>query len=562
MFLRKILDLIPERFRRRGVSVFLSVPLRALLDLVGVAVLIPVLVLVLDPDQVISNPFFFKLYQWTGVEGRQFAIAVICGVIALVVVKSLLNLLLVNYQNRYLLSLYKHFSAKLFSSLYRKGLLFIKNSNTSELAYNINAVCYNFVVVYLASILRFCGNFIFSLFLIVFLAVYNPLSALLVFCSMTPVAAVYLLFVRRKLKQYGKGEMEARRNQQKLVLETFKGYAEMEINGAFPLVERRFKEGLGSIYNFRVKSLLIQSIPAYLLEGAVVLIVSLMVLFSLNAADSSIRVFLGVFAVAMLRMLPAVHSLIGTWSNMKASQYTIEIIESFNEDGAKVDVESPNISFEDKIEVENLSFSYSGDNECVVKNLNFTIRKGARFGIKGRTGSGKSTLFNLLLGFFAPTQGSIKIDGHPLDAESVSAWQSLVGYVPQDVFIADLTLGENVALGCDPDEIDTSRLEESLKRAALWDFVSSLPEGANTKIGEGGCRISGGQRQRIGIARALYKGAQVLFLDEATSSLDVDTENEISKSIEMLSHKEKGMTIIIISHRESTLELCESILEL
>ncbi len=192
--------------------------------------------------------------------------------------------------------------------------------------------------------------------------------------------------------------------------------------------------------------------------------------------------------------------------------------------------------------------------------MSFSIKKGERFGIKGRTGAGKSTLFNLLLGLFPPDKGYIKVDGVALDENNISQWHELVGYVPQDVFIADLTIAENIALGHNMENIDIEKVKRVIKQASIEDFVSSLPEGLNTFIGEGGSRISGGQRQRIGIARALYKDAEVLFFDEATSSLDSATEREINDSIRELSDKHKQLTIIIISHRQSSLEFCDKII--
>lgn len=564
--LRKVIRLIPDSFRKKGVLVTLFVPIRALLDLMGVAVLLPVLILVLDGGSISDNTVLNTLYTlFEFSDNRDFIIFLVVSILSIIILKSVINLLFINYQNKYLLSLYKYFSAKLFSLLYGRGLLYVKNSNSSEIAFNINAVCYNFVVVYLASVLKFSGEIIFCTFILIALCFYNPLSALFIILSFLPVVLVYLILVRSRLKKYGRVEMEARRQQQKVVQETFKGYAEMEINNAFPLMKEKFQTGLDVISKYRIKSSLIQSIPSYLLEIAVALVVCAMVVFSLNADDASMRVFLGVFTVAIIRMLPSVHSLIGTWGGIKSTQYTIDVIEEFYKENpspslASDKTSSNNIIFNKAIAIKNLSFSYSTG--MVIDNLSFEIHKGEKFGLRGRTGAGKSTLFNLLLGFFPPQKGSIEIDGVPLSSDNVGGWQKIVGYVPQDVFIADLSMAENIALGQDMENIDKKKILSILEQVSLIDFVKNLPQGLNTVLGEGGSKISGGQRQRIGIARALYKNAEVLFFDEATSSLDSKTEKEINKAIQELSDTYKQLTIIIIAHRESSLSICDKIFDI
>lgn len=561
--LKRVIRLIPDSFRKRGVAVSLFVPVRALLDLVGIAVLLPVLIIVLDGNNISQNKilsFFYNLFGFT--QTNSFVVFLVLSVLGVIVIKSVINLFFINYQNKYLLSLYRYFSTKLFSILYNRGLLYVKDSNSSEITFNVNAVCYNFVVVYLASVLKFIGDIVFCALLLSALCVYNPLSAVFIIISFVPVILIYLFVVKSRLKRYGRAEMEARRRQQKVVQETFKGYAEMEINNAFPSIRKKFISGLEDISDYRIKTSLIQSIPSYLLEIAVAVVVSVMVLFSLNAADSSMRVFLGVFAVAMIRMLPSVRSLISTWGGFKATQYTIDVIEEFykGSPASSEDKASGPISFEHSINVRNLSFSYAtGD---VIKNLSLEIKKGERFGLRGRTGAGKSTLFNLLLGLIPPKSGSIEIDGVPLSRENMKSWHSIVGYVPQDVFIADGSLAENIALGQDVDKIDFEKINAVLELSSLKEFAESLPEGPRTILGEGGAKISGGQRQRVGIARALYKNAEVLFFDEATSSLDSQTETEVNNAIRTLSDTHKRLTIIVISHRESSLSLCDRIYDL
>jgi ABC-type multidrug transport system fused ATPase/permease subunit len=194
----------------------------------------------------------------------------------------------------------------------------------------------------------------------------------------------------------------------------------------------------------------------------------------------------------------------------------------------------------------------------VINDLSIEVRKGESVGFVGSSGSGKTTLMNLLLRFFIEDSGSITVDGKKLDRQCTSQWRKLIGYVKQDVFIMDGTIRENITLG-DP-EYDEEELWSAVKQASLDTFVRSLPNGLDTEVGEKGSNLSGGQRQRIGIARSLYRKAEILVFDEATSALDSDTENEVTEAINALSATNK--TMFIIAHRVTTLRNCDRIYDL
>ncbi len=192
--------------------------------------------------------------------------------------------------------------------------------------------------------------------------------------------------------------------------------------------------------------------------------------------------------------------------------------------------------------------------------MDFEIRKGERVGIIGETGSGKSTILKLLLGFYTCEQGGVKIDKQELTERNAADWRKKIGYVQQDIFLIDGSIKENVAFGFEEEEIEHTRLMNAIENAGLENFVDHLPQGIETPVGELGTRVSGGQKQRLGIARALYRGADLFVFDEATSSLDPQTEQEILKAVDQLDEKNK--TILIVAHRISTLQNCDRILEL
>jgi ABC-type multidrug transport system fused ATPase/permease subunit len=211
------------------------------------------------------------------------------------------------------------------------------------------------------------------------------------------------------------------------------------------------------------------------------------------------------------------------------------------------------------LELRNIGYVYPGST-AGLRDVSLTLRKGKSLGIVGRTGSGKTTLVDLILGLLVPQQGTVLVDGTPLDDHSRRAWQKSIGYVPQDIFLSDATLAQNIALGLPVDKIDQTKVEHAARIARIHDFVvDSLPDGYATRVGERGVRLSGGQRQRVGIARALYHDPELIVFDEATSALDTLTETEVMEALRALAGVK---TIILIAHRTSTLEACDQVVRL
>jgi ATP-binding cassette subfamily C protein len=309
--------------------------------------------------------------------------------------------------------------------------------------------------------------------------------------------------------------------------------------------------------------------PRYMIEpiayGGLVAIV--VVLALQGKAFSDILPNLMVMAMAGYRMLPSLQLLFAQLVAVAANNYTLvqleeEILEIEHEsvevssDNANA---SANLSFLQGISLEELTYRYPESDRDVIKGLSLLIEKNESIGIAGPSGSGKSTLVDLILGLHAPNSGQIKVDNVAISSENISSWRSMIGYVPQDIYLLDDTIAANIAFGIDPQKVDSRALEEAARGAHILDFIRSLPEGFETVVGERGVRLSGGQRQRIGVARALYHGPEVLVLDEATSALDHDTEKAVMDTITLLKGK---LTIIIIAHRLSTLEHCNRVIQM
>jgi ABC-type multidrug transport system fused ATPase/permease subunit len=271
---------------------------------------------------------------------------------------------------------------------------------------------------------------------------------------------------------------------------------------------------------------------------------------------------LGALALGAQRLLPALQQCYGAWSNAVGNHAALaDTIELLNQP-LPMELLQPApapLPFRHTIRFHDVRFRYTSDGPWVLCGLNLTIPRGGRVGFVGSTGSGKSTTLDLLMGLLSPTEGELLVDGQPINSSNIRAWQRNIATVPQSIYLADTTLAENIAFGVPRGSIDYDRVRQAARQAQIADFIESRPEGYNAFVGERGIRLSGGQRQRIGIARALYKQAEVLVFDEATSALDSATEQSVMAAIEGL---HGDLTILIIAHRLTTVQRCDTIVEL
>lgn len=557
--------IIPPEFRRQGAVVAATILVRAVLNFFGIALLVPLLMLILDGEAMHSHPVLQHIYEMSGCrDQRSFAVAIAAGIVAIIALKGGAGLLLYRRERDYIYSLYRNLSRRLYITYYRRGLAFVRSSNSSELSRNVNFVCLNFVVGVLRPVAVMVSEGLLFLLIIVSLAIYDLTSALLLAVMFIPAVALYYRLIRRRMNDYGRIENEAQREKFRNVAESFRGYADMEINNAFPRMLAGFDESTERLIDMRKRDAMMSALPQTVTETAIAAGMAGMVIAGVYMPDGNIRVMFGLFAIAAVRLMPSVRNILGAMTAIRYNRHTIETLAGIDDEN-----ESPNhqerLHMRRSIELRDVTFGYGGQGECpggVIENFSLVVERGRRVGIKGASGAGKSTLMNLMLGLYVPQRGEILIDGERLDATNRCKWQNAVGYVPQSVFIIDSTLAENVALGEDPEKIDRTRVDEALKMASLEEFARNLPEGTDTMIGESGCRISGGERQRIGIARALYRRPDVLFFDEATSALDRETERSINSSIARLSETNKELTIVVIAHRETSLGYCDRIIEI
>lgn len=538
--LKEIYHLLLPSERRMGMRVIMAVLFSALLNFAGLAALIPVLLFLIEEKEEKGEALLFCLLA-----------------VGFILFKNVLVMGLSRFQNYFLLSLYKRLSFSLFSSYYHRGILFISRLGSTRLGYEVNYVCYAFSMSLLSPLLNMTADVLLILLVTAVLLVYAPMTVLMLYLAFFPFMLMYIFGIKRRIRYYGKKELLARREQTRIVTEAYKGYAELEVNHAFPSLQHSFLKGLDTISFCRLKLETVYHLPLCLSELSVVIGLTLLAL----SGTGNVKALVGIFAVDAFRLLPALRESLSVWTQIQNSVFCLRIIKAGMEDLFSTFEEKPTagLSFEKEIAISNLSYTYP-EGKRVLKEFDCTIRKGEYIGIRGSSGIGKSTLFNLLLGFLKPDGGEIRIDGVLLSAENRKLWHRRIGYVPQGVFILDGTLAENVALGCC--DISKEKVKRILRQVRLDEWVDELPLGIDTLLGESGARLSGGQKQRVGIARALYKEADILLLDEATSALDTATECEINEMICGLRNDYRGLTVLSIAHRESSLAFCNRIITL
>lgn len=557
---RKILNIVPSEFLSRGWVLALNIMFRAVLNFFSVALMVPLLVLILDREMFVQNPVYRAICDWAGMESyREFAVCVIVAIVLSVLLKSVLSLLLYRYERDYIYDLYRSLSRRMYIDYFKRGLLFVRQNNSAELSRRVNLISLNFVVGFLRPIAVIAGEVVLLGLILVALAIYDIWALCVVVLIFAPAICGYYYFVRRRLNQYGREENEAHKVRFRSVAESFRGYADVEVNNAFPRMLSIYDQYTMRLSSVQKRDAMLSAMPQSFMELAITLGMALLVVTGVFLPAANVKIVFGVFAVAAIRLMPSVRTILSAYSSMSHNKYTLEILSDTSD---RVDVidESKRKNLKSQIELHNVCFSYQ--DEPVIKDFNLIIKRGDRVGIQGSSGRGKSTLMNLLVGLLSPDSGEILIDGELLTKENSRLWQNSIGYVSQSVFLLDSTLKENIAFGVEPNKIDMDRLRDVISLASLDEFVKTLPDGVDSNIGEGGCRISGGERQRIGIARALYRKADVLLLDEATSSLDSNTQSQINEAIKVLSQKNPELTIVVIAHRASALDYCDYIVNM
>ncbi len=415
--------------------------------------------------------------------------------------------------------------------------------------------------------LTLSSNLIVSTAILIFLLITSPYAVLLLIVSLSVVWFGHRRFLSSKLEYFGELSVKGGVGVTKAFQESLYGMKDLKILNTGDLFSNRIIHNSQIVANNQFKKELINAFPRYILEFFLIFfLVSLILLSSLIGGSLKDTLpLITIFAAASVRLMPLVGALllsIGEVSFKKnAVDYVNNLLREYEQKDFRTASQLQQVTVEtpfEQLAVCNVSFKYPSREEPTLKDINLTVQEGEAIGIIGPSGSGKSTLIDLLLGFLKPEKGEINVNEYSIYS-NLTGWRNQVAFMPQQVYLIDDTILNNVALGIKDEEIDHARITASLKAAQLQEYVEDLPDGYNTLVGERGLQMSGGQRQRVALARAFYFGRDILILDEATSSLDNKTEKEIIKNIKSLKGKK---TLIVIAHRLTTLVNCDRIYEI
>jgi ATP-binding cassette subfamily B protein len=342
------------------------------------------------------------------------------------------------------------------------------------------------------------------------------------------------------------------------------GIRDVLLDGSQAVYSKIYASSIRELQQASSENSFINQAPRFGMESVGIVIISLLAYtMTLTQGGAEVLPMLGVLALGSQRILPLLQNIYNNWSVFMGNHASLlDVHELLSQPLNRENSHSLHktlLAFKETIKLNNLSFRYNKNSSWVVKDANLTISKGDRVGFVGTTGSGKSTLLDVLMSLLEPSQGTITVDDVLINADNRQAWQLNIAHVPQDIFLADATLAENIAFGCPSEDIDMARVRHAAQEAKISDVIEGKEEGYNMIVGERGVCLSGGQKQRIGIARALYKNATVLIFDEATSALDNKTEKEVMRAINAL---RKDLTILIIAHRETALQGCDTIVNI
>jgi ABC-type bacteriocin/lantibiotic exporter with double-glycine peptidase domain len=432
----------------------------------------------------------------------------------------------------------------------------IINSLTNKVRLVITAVIYPVITIISSSFILIC--------ILTILIFFNPLVALACIFSIGLIYIGVSFFTRRSLAKNSKIIMSHSSLLIKTIQESLGGIRDVIINGFQPHYIDVYRKADRELRASESKNQFIGISPRFVIEsmGMVFIGVLAYVLVSNGADKFRLMAIVGVVALSAQRAIPLIQQLYFSWAALHGNKYDLfNIIDLLDQSSPEIAINSsdPPLTLRQAINLNAVSFRYGTNNPWVLRDVSIAILRGQHIGVVGKTGSGKSTLVDILMGLLIADEGSLQIDNQIINAKNVRSWQMNIAHVPQAIFLNDSTIEENIALGVPKADIDLKLVKEAAKRAQISNFIESQPLKYQTTVGERGVRLSGGQRQRIGIARALYKRANVIFFDEATSALDSKTENDVMDAIDSLGG---DLTIIIIAHRISTLKKCHKIIEL
>tara|TARA_Y100000389_G_C17459746_1_gene520790 strand:- start:892 stop:2688 length:1797 start_codon:yes stop_codon:yes gene_type:complete len=564
--IQKVLSLLTNKEKKSAILVIIMVIIMTFLDTLGVASILPFISVLVNPEIIETNIVLAKMYkssEHVGVRSLDHFI-ILLGI--LVFVLLVISLAFRAFTTYVLLSfgLMREYSVckRLVEGYLHQPYSWFLNRNSANLGKNILSEVGEVITHTLIPMINILAQCLLAISLLLLLFFIDPILMMII--GIVLIASYLFIFTLIKNKLSKLGSLRLKTNEERFtsLSEAFGAIKEVKIGNFEVSYIDRFSKPAQLYANTQASAQLISQLPRFFLEGIVfggMIIITLFLIIT-GGNFASIAPILSVYAFSGYRLMPALQTTYVSFTQLRFSKPALDNLyndlNKLKNDNLKIN-QKKLIDIQKSITLNNVCFSYPNTDVLAIKNLNMEIKSFSKIGIVGLTGSGKTTIIDIILGLLEPKQGTLKIDGNIINSRNVSEWQNNIGYVPQQIYLSDASIAENIALGIKPHDINQKALKLASNIANLHQFVEKeLINGYNTIVGERGVRLSGGQRQRIGIARALYHNPQVLIFDEATSSLDNLTEKAVMEAIKNLANKK---TIILIAHRLSTVKNCDNI---
>jgi ABC-type multidrug transport system fused ATPase/permease subunit len=563
MFLfKKMWLLLSYKQKKYAIFIFMLMFLAMILESLSIGIVIPIISILLKGD--IDTGFFSQFFAFGNLTGKNLIYMGLLITSLIFLVKNLALVFNLWQQTKFLRNLQFEFTSRLFKYYLKNDYIFFLQNNSAHLYRNLTNIISAFVsyikgyTIFLSEIIIFLG--------IAFVLLYVDLFGTLIILFLVGLVS-FLIYISTigKISLLGK-----QRNiiDGQLNKHLFQGMASAKDVKILDREEDLIYQVDKNLFRSTRISHIIQFInvlPRFSFEMLMVFTFSILIFVMIGAKRDMIDIiqYLGVFAVASFRIVPGASRILTSYQTIRHLEPSVKILlqEFTSKDNTsakdELHLKEKNLplKFQKEINLTNLSFSYPIRKEFSLSKISMTVKKGDFIGIIGETGSGKSTLVNLLTGLLKPSEGKVEVDKLNINS-NLEDWYKKIGYVPQSVYLTDDTIKKNIAFGLRESNIDNTLVKQAVEKASLGELIKNLSEGLETIVGEKGIRLSGGQQQRIGIARALYRDPEILILDEATSSLDQQTEKKIIESIQLLKRKK---TLIIITHRLVTIKDCDKI---
>ena len=563
---RKFRLLLNPRARRQFYLLCVMAVLAGFLEMLAVTSIMPFLAALANPELATSDSRLAKLHALLGVATPTHFLAYLGGIVLLILVvanafSALTTWLMLRFANRQGHAL----SVRMLATYLAKPYVFYLDHHVAELQKNVFTEVFRVTHGIFIPAVQIVAKLNLTLFLCAVLVLINPVVALVVALVLGSAYAILYKIARATLHRAGRVSVEAGTLRTTLGVESLSGAKEIKLLAREEEFLERFARPSLRWADSHTATQAISLLPRYAVETVAFGLILLLAIYMLGKGGSmaDLLPLLGLYAFAGYRLMPALHQVFAGFAQMRAAQASLDVVvadlqpQAESPDATEVALEDAPIAINDYVELVQVRYRYPSEAAWALQPVNLRIPKNASVALVGATGSGKTTVVDLLMGLLPPLAGSLLVDGVVIDERNVRRWQRSIGHVPQQIFLCDDTIARNIALGVPDDRIDMAQVERAAQLARLHEFVvGELPRGYQTAVGDRGIRLSGGQRQRIGIARALYRDPDLLVLDEATSALDNVTENAVFEALQALAGRK---TIVMVAHRLTTVRGCDVI---